>query len=117
VINFREKLALFHDHWSPKIVAECNGQQLKVVKLQGEFVWHSHAEEDELFLVLAGRLTIRFREGEVTFGPGECLIVPRGLEHCPAAAEEVHLLLIEPAATKHTGDTVSDRTVHQQEWV
>ncbi|TWG99675.1 mannose-6-phosphate isomerase-like protein (cupin superfamily) [Mesorhizobium sp. J18] len=103
-VNLAQKLSLFSEHWSPKIVAAYNGNDVIVVKVKGEFVWHSHPETDDFFLVLKGRLTIRMREGDVTLGPGELYVVPKGVEHCPVAEEETHLLLIEPAGTPNTGD-------------
>jgi mannose-6-phosphate isomerase-like protein (cupin superfamily) len=114
-INLAEKLSLFSDHWNPRIVGELNGQQVKLAKLQGEFVWHDHADEDELFLVLKGRLCMEFRDRMVELGEGEMLIVPRGVEHRPAADEEVHVLLFEPASTKHTGDVEHALTRHELE--
>ncbi len=102
-INLAEKLALFSDHWGPRTVAQFNGHDIMVVKVQGEFVWHSHADTDDFFLVLKGRLVIRLRDREVELGPGELFVVPRGVEHQPFAAEEVHLLLIEPTGTPNTG--------------
>ncbi len=112
-INLAEKFARFTDQWSPKIVADLNDSHVKLAKVQGEFVWHQHAEEDELFIVVHGVLTIELRDGQVTLGPGEMVVIPRGVEHRPVAAEEVHLMLIEPKATRHTGDVVSERTVHE----
>ncbi|SEC50475.1 cupin domain-containing protein [Terriglobus roseus] len=106
-INLAAKLATFTDHWSPRIVAGYNGNDIMVVKVQGEFTWHSHADTDDLFLVLKGSLTIRMRESDVHVGPGELFVVPKGVEHCPVAAEEVHLLLIEPAGTPNTGDAAT----------
>jgi mannose-6-phosphate isomerase-like protein (cupin superfamily) len=103
-INIARKLGQFSEHWSPKIVASFNGHDVMVVKLLGEFVWHSHPDTDDFFYVVKGKLTIRMREGEVHLGPGELYVVPKGVEHCPVAAEEVHLLLIEPAGTPNTGD-------------
>ncbi|EIM74125.1 cupin 2 protein [Nitratireductor aquibiodomus RA22] len=103
-INLSEKLSLFSEHWSPRIVGSYNGNDLLVVKVKGEFVWHSHEETDDFFLVLKGRITIRMREGDVELGPGELFVVPKGVEHCPVAEEEAHLLLIEPAGTPNTGD-------------
>lgn len=117
-ISLEEKLSLFDDHWSPRIVAEANGQLVKVAKLSGEFVWHDHADEDEIFLVLRGRLRIDFREGAVELGAGELVVVPRGVEHRPVVEEgEVHLLLIEPASTRHTGTVRDERTVEDQPWI
>lgn len=115
-VNLAEKFTLFHEHWSPKIVGELNGQQVKLVKLKGEFVWHQHQAEDELFLVIQGRLTIKLRGGEdVNLEAGEFLIVPRGVEHKPAAEEEAHVLLFEPRGTLNTGDVRSERTVEEPE--
>jgi mannose-6-phosphate isomerase-like protein (cupin superfamily) len=106
-VDLAAKLAMFSEHWSPKIVASFNGHDVMVVKLKGEFVWHSHPETDDFFLVLKGRLTIQLKDGEVQLGPGELYVVPRGVEHRPVAAEEVHLLLIEPVGTPNTGDVVT----------
>lgn len=103
-INLNEKLSLFSDHWSPKIVAAFNGHDVMVVKVKGEFNWHSHPNTDDFFLVLKGRITIEMREGNVTLGEGEMFVVPKGVEHRPVAEEESHLLLIEPAGTPNTGD-------------
>ena len=103
-VSLARKLATFDDYWAPRIVARYNGNDVLVVKVLGEFVWHSHAETDDLFLVLTGALTIRMREGEVRLGPGELYVVPRGVEHCPVAETETHLMLIEPAGTPNTGD-------------
>lgn len=115
VVNLREKLGLIERHWEPKIVGELNGQQVRVVKFQGEFVWHKHENEDELFLVLDGAFEMQFRERTVTVGAGEFIIVPRGVEHCPRAECEVHVLLFEPAGTVNTGDTDSAMTVDAPE--
>jgi mannose-6-phosphate isomerase-like protein (cupin superfamily) len=103
-VNLARKLSLFAEQWSPKIVASFNGHDVMVVKVKGRFIWHSHPETDDFFLVLSGRLTIEMREGAVTLGPGELYVVPRGVEHCPVAEEETELLLIEPAGTPNTGD-------------
>jgi mannose-6-phosphate isomerase-like protein (cupin superfamily) len=103
-INLAEKLAGFAEHWQPRTVGQFNGHDLMVVKVKGEFVWHKHDETDDFFLVLKGRLTIRTREGDVTLGPGEVFVVPKGVEHCPVAEEEAHLLLIEPSGAPNTGD-------------
>jgi mannose-6-phosphate isomerase-like protein (cupin superfamily) len=116
-INLRDKLARFDTHWDPKIVAELNGQHVKLVKLLGEFVWHRHEEEDELFLVLHGELRIELRDGEVTLREGECAIIPRGVEHRPVATEEVHVLLLEPAGTLNTGNAGGAHTVERPEWI
>jgi mannose-6-phosphate isomerase-like protein (cupin superfamily) len=109
-VNLRAAVADVSDHWSPRVVAACNGQYLKVAKVQGEFVWHQHAGEDELFLILKGTLRIQFEEGEVVLREGECLVVPRGVRHNPVAEEECWLALFEPAATAHTGEMVTGRT-------
>ena len=114
-INLSEKLASFHTHWDPKIIGELNGQHIKLVKLAGEFVWHAHADADELFFVLAGSLDMQYRDRTVTVGEGELVIVPRGVEHCPRADSEVHVLLFEPAGTLNTGDAGGDFTVASPE--
>ena len=103
-INLAEKLAAFTEHWQPRTVAEFNGQDVMVVKAQGEFVWHKHDETDDLFLVLRGELEIELRDGSVTLRAGDLFVVPKGVEHRPVAREEVHLLLIEPSGTPNTGD-------------
>ena len=103
-INLAEKLTMFEDHWSPKIVSSFNGHDIMVVKVKGEFNWHSHADTDDLFMVLKGKLTIQLRDGDVTLGPGELYVVPKNVEHCPIAEEETHLIIIEPAGTPNTGD-------------
>ena len=110
-VNLAEKLGRIDRYWDPKIVAALNGQEVKLTRLKGEFVWHHHAEEDELFLVLKGRLRIELRDGAVTLDPGEMVVVPRGVEHRPVAEEEVELLLFEPAATLNTGNVIDERTV------
>jgi mannose-6-phosphate isomerase-like protein (cupin superfamily) len=115
-VNLGEKLALFGDLWSPRIVGQVNDTHIKLVKLQGEFVWHQHELEDELFLVLTGRLTIRLRDGDINLEPGEFVIIPHGVEHMPVAAEEVHILLVEPKATVNTGDAGGERTV-EPAWI
>ncbi|MCB9082355.1 MAG: cupin domain-containing protein [Lewinellaceae bacterium] len=113
VINIAEKFSLFQDHWSPKIIGELNGQDVKLAKVNGEFVWHDHQNEDELFFIIRGTLKIAFRDRTVELNPGEMIIIPRGVEHKPIAEEEVWLMLFEPASTKHTGDVVDARTVTQ----
>ncbi len=107
VVNLEQKFAAFTDHWSPKVAASFNGHDVMVVKVKGEFVWHSHPDTDDFFLVLKGRLTIQLRDGNVTLGPGELYVVPKGVEHCPVAEEETHLLLIEPVGTPNTGDAAT----------
>ena len=114
-VNIAQKLAQFHDSWSPKIVGELNGQHLKLVKFQGEFVWHHHEHEDELFLVVKGRFRMEFRDRQVWLEEGEFLIVPRGVEHRPVAEEEAHVLLFEPASTLNTGNLRNERTISQPE--
>lgn len=109
-VNLAEKLAAFSEHWQPRVVGALNGQHVKVVKLKGEFVWHHHESEDEMFLVLKGRLRIEFRDHEVDLEEGEFTIVPRGVEHRPVADEEAHVLLFEPASTLNTGNVVNERT-------
>jgi mannose-6-phosphate isomerase-like protein (cupin superfamily) len=111
VVNLARKLALFSDYWSPKVVGELNGQQVKVAKLKGEFVWHHHEHEDELFLVMKGCLRIRLRDREVTINEGEFFIIPKGVEHLPIAEEEVQVVLLEPASTLNTGNVRNERTV------
>ena len=106
-INLAQKLSTFHDYWQPRTVGQFNGHDLMVVKVKGEFSWHSHADTDDFFLVLKGRLTIRMRDGNVTLGPGEIYVVPKGAEHCPVAEEETHLLLIEPTGTPNTGNAAT----------
>jgi mannose-6-phosphate isomerase-like protein (cupin superfamily) len=103
-INLRDKLAKFSEHWSPKIVGTYNGNDLMVVKLQGAFNWHSHPDTDDFFMVLKGQLTLQLRDGDVVLNPGEVYVVPKGVEHCPKADEECHVLLIEPRGTPNTGD-------------
>lgn len=102
-INLKEKFALFEEHWTPKLIGELNGQHVKLAKLKGDFIWHSHADEDELFYIVKGSLKMEFRDKTVELSEGEMLIVPRGVEHRPIAEEEVHVLLFEPASIKHTG--------------
>ena len=111
VINLSQKFGLFSEHWNPKIIGELNGQEVKLAKVQGEFVWHAHRQEDELFFVVKGILAIEFRDKTVTLAPGEMIIVPKGVEHRPVAEEEVWLMLFEPASTKHTGEVEHKLTV------
>jgi mannose-6-phosphate isomerase-like protein (cupin superfamily) len=110
-VNLEEKLSQFTERWSPKIVGEVNDALVKVVKLEGEFVWHHHEREDEMFLVLKGRLRMRFRDREAVVDPGEFIIVPRGVEHLPVAEAETHVLLFEPRSTLNTGNLRNERTV------
>jgi mannose-6-phosphate isomerase-like protein (cupin superfamily) len=115
VVNLAQKFSQFSDHWSPKIAGELNDSHLKLVKVQGEFVWHQHETEDELFLVVNGRLCIKLRDRDLWLGPGEFVIIPRGVEHCPVAEEETQVILLEPKTTVNTGDVVSERTVEAPE--
>lgn len=116
-INFAQKFALFSDLWSPKIIAEMNEYHFKLAKIEGDFVWHSHPETDETFIVLGGELAIDFRDRRVILRQGEMLVVPRGVEHKPFAAQECHILLIEPAGTVNTGDSPGERTAPYDEWI
>jgi mannose-6-phosphate isomerase-like protein (cupin superfamily) len=109
-VNITQKLSLFNDHWNPRIVGELNGQQVKLAKFQGEFIWHSHEKEDELFLVLKGEFTMEFRDKKVSLKEGEFLVVPKGVEHRPVAEKEVSILLFEPATTLNTGEHTNHLT-------
>ncbi len=117
VLNLQEKLACIPDHWSPRVVAEFNDHQLKLTKFEGEFIWHSHPEIDEVFLVIAGEFTMEFRDRSEHLRAGEVLVVPRGVEHKPIAAQECHVLLIEPRGTTNTGDAGGERTAPNDMWV
>jgi mannose-6-phosphate isomerase-like protein (cupin superfamily) len=110
-VNLAEKFSRFDDFWGPKIAGELNDSYIKLVKLKGEFVWHHHDTEDELFLVVKGSLLIRLRDGEIRLREGEFVVIPHGVEHLPVAEEEVHVLLLEPKSTVNTGNVVSERTV------
>lgn len=116
-INFKKKLGLFDEHWSPKVVAEMNDYQFKVVKIEGDFVWHDHQDTDETFIVLDGDLRIDFRDGSVDVGAGEMFVVPRGVEHKPCAREEVKMLLIEPRGVLNTGHEGGERTAQNDVWI
>lgn len=109
-INIKEKFKAFTDHWNPRVIGELNGQHVKLAKFFGEFVWHHHETEDELFMVIKGRLLMKFRDKEVWIAEGEILIIPAKVEHMPVAPEEVHVLLFEPASTLNTGNVVEERT-------
>lgn len=109
-INLEQKLSLFSDHWNPRVISELNGQHVKLVKLKGEFVWHHHDHEDELFYVVKGKLRMEFRNKAVDLERGEMIVVPKGVEHKPVAFEEVHVMLFEPASTLNTGNIESERT-------
>jgi len=115
-VNLAQKLTLFNEHWNPKIVGELNDSYVKVVKVKGEFVWHHHEEEDELFFVLNGRLLIQFRDRDVWLDEGEFLVVPRGVEHKPVAPEEVHIMLLEPKTVVNTGNVRNEKTA-ELEWI
>jgi mannose-6-phosphate isomerase-like protein (cupin superfamily) len=110
-INISEKLELFQDYWNPRIVGELNGQHIKLVKLKGEFIWHKHDDEDEMFLVIKGKLNIEFRNKYVVLNEGEFIIVPKGIEHKPVAEEETQVLLFEPKTTLNTGNFKNERTI------
>ncbi|HGN0734922.1 TPA: cupin domain-containing protein [Pseudomonas aeruginosa] len=116
-INFAAKLALFDDRWQPRVIAQMNDYQFKLVKIEGDFVWHSHADTDEIFIVLSGRLRIDFRDGAVHLGPGEMYVVPRGVEHKPFAEGEVRMLLVEPCGVRNTGDQGGERTAVNDLWI
>jgi mannose-6-phosphate isomerase-like protein (cupin superfamily) len=116
-INLKEKFKLFKDHWSPKIIGELNNSHIKLAKLKGEFVWHKHDNEDELFLVIKGNLTIKFRDQDVHLSPGELLVIPKGVEHLPIAEKEVHVVLIEPKGTLNTGNIQNKLTHTNLEWL
>lgn len=116
-VNIAEKMSLFHEYWSPKILGELNDSYIKAAKLKGEFIWHSHEHEDEMFFVVKGRLVIRLREKDVVLTEGEFIIIPRGLEHMPIADEEVEILMIEAKTTLNTGDVRNERTVDSPEWI
>lgn len=116
-INFKRKFELFDEQWQPKVVAEMNDYQFKIVKLQGDFIWHEHRTTDEAFIVLDGTLRIDFRDGAVRLGAGEMFVVPKGVEHKPYAEQEVKLLLIEPRGVLNTGDTGGERTAQNDVWI
>ena len=106
-VNVAQKLSLFDEHWKPKIIAGYNGNDVMVVKLKGPFNWHNHPDTDDFFFVIKGKLTIKLRDGDIHLGPGELYVVPKGVDHCPVADAEVHLLLIEPSGTPNTGDVAT----------
>lgn len=116
-INLADKLAQIDEHWSPRIAGELNDSYVKLAKLKGEFVWHQHADEDELFYVVKGRLCIKLRDRDLWIGEGEFAIIPRGVEHKPVAEEEVHVMLLEPKTTVNTGNVQSDMTVTEDKWI
>jgi mannose-6-phosphate isomerase-like protein (cupin superfamily) len=116
-VNLADKYKLFDEYWSPKLVGELNGQHVKIAKLRGEFIWHQHEGEDEFFMVIKGRLTIRLREKEVVLEEGEFFIVPRGVEHMPVAEQEAHVLIFEPISTLNTGNVRNERTKEDLETI
>ena len=118
-INIGEKFELFTEEWTPKIIAETNGQLVKIAKGNGELVWHKHDNEDELFIVFKGQLTLQLRTGDIILNSGEMFVVPKGVEHCPKAQADTHFMMIEPSSTAHTGEVQSELTVSsdQQEWI
>ena len=115
--NLKQKLAMFSEHWSPKIVAQMNEYHFKIAKVQGEFVWHDHPETDEVFIVLKGQFGIQFRAGKVLLNEGEMFVVPKGMEHKPVAEHECHIMLIEPIGTVNTGDVVDEKTITKDIWI
>jgi len=115
-VNIAQKFSQFADHWQPRIIGELNDSYIKIAKIEGEFVWHQHEHEDELFLVLKGRLLMKFRDREVWVEEGEMIVVPKGVEHLPLAPTECHIMLIEPKTTRNTGNIHNDRTV-EAEWL
>jgi mannose-6-phosphate isomerase-like protein (cupin superfamily) len=117
VVNLTQKFSLISEQWDPKIIAQLNDYQVKIAKIQGEFVWHSHPETDEIFLVIDGKLTIHLRDGDLYLEPGEMCVIPRGVEHKPAAEEECQILMVEPAGTLNTGDAGGERTVEDATWI
>ena len=116
-INLTDKLSLFSDHWSPRVIAEMNDYQFKLVKLQGEFVWHNHPDTDEVFIVIDGEMAIAFRDGQVNLKVGEMFVVPKGVEHKPSAPEECQIMLIEPRGIVNTGDAGGDLTADNDVWI
>ena len=116
-INLQEKLSLFNEHWTPKIIGELNGQYVKLAKIKGEIVLHNHDQEDELFMVLKGSIVMELPGEKIVLNEGEIFIVPKGINHRPIAQEEAHLLMFEPVSTAHTGDVRTDMTVDDQEWI
>jgi mannose-6-phosphate isomerase-like protein (cupin superfamily) len=116
-INLKEKLGKFSDHWSPKIIAQMNDYHFKLVKFQGDFVWHSHADTDEVFIALDGEMSIEFRDGKVELKPGGLFVVPKGVEHKPYAEKECKIMLVEPVGTSNTGDAGGDLTAEENVWI
>lgn len=118
-ININKKFELFTEEWTPKVIAESNGQLVKIAKGNGELVWHKHDNEDELFIVFKGQLTLQLRAKDIVLNAGEMFVVPKGVEHCPRAQADTHFMMVEPSSTAHTGETQSDVTVSssEQEWI
>ena len=116
-INFQDKLSLFSEHWSPKVIAQMNDYHFKVAKIQGEFIWHDHPETDEVFIVLKGQLELQLREASVLLREGEMFVVPKGVEHKPVARDECHILLVEPEGTINTGNVVDEKTAPNDVWI
>jgi mannose-6-phosphate isomerase-like protein (cupin superfamily) len=116
IINIAQKFSLFNEYWSPRIAGELNDSHIKLAKLHGEFVWHQHENEDEMFLIVKGKLLIKLRDRDLWLNEGEFVIIPKGVEHCPVAEEEVHVMLLEPKSTLNTGDQRNERTVEAQ-WI
>ena len=117
VINLTQKFSLISEQWDPKIIAQLNDYHLKIAKIQGDFVWHSHPETDEVFLVVDGSLVIQLRDGELRLAPGELCVIPKGVEHKPSAQDECQILMVEPAGTLNTGDAGGERTIAESEWI
>lgn len=116
-INLADKFGLFNEYWSPKIVGELNGSYIKLAKLKGEFDWHHHENEEEMFLVVKGELIIKFRDEDIAINAGEFIVIPRGVEHLPVAPEEVHVMLIEPKETLNTGNIINEKTKQVIDWI
>ena len=116
-INFQDKFSLFSEHWSPKIITQMNDYHFKIAKIQGEFVWHSHLETDETFIVIQGKMKIELRDGSVSLKAGEMCIIPKGVEHKPVAEKECHILMVELAGTVNTGDAGGEMTIEETEWI
>jgi mannose-6-phosphate isomerase-like protein (cupin superfamily) len=117
VVNLVDKFSLVQEQWDPKIIAQLNDYHIKIAKIQGEFIWHSHPETDEVFLVVDGKLIIHLRDGELNLKPGELCVIPRGVEHKPAADKECQILMVEPAGTMNTGDAGGERTIEEIDWI
>ena len=115
-VNIKEKFSLFGEYWTPKIIGSCNGQLIKIAKTKGEFIWHSHDDEDEVFIIIKGEFELSFRDGSVLLKEGELFVVPKGVEHCPrAVSDEAWVMLVEPESTRHTGNVISELTRDNQE--